>query len=195
MSLANEIKMNSDKFMRKDQNYLLKSDFKIKTLRKLSTPKLLNMTNNLQNTTEMSQIKGSFLNKTQRNSGRNEKKLKEHSEITKKFEDFYKICDHEDLFERTQTTNIMQKIGYFKKEIRDLTNSAYNRKEENEFDERFEGNFQNFKNQTKFKKKMIDLLLNPIKNKQDLLFVYNKNQAIKNYLKKFVDKKEGKNFK
>lgn len=175
--------------MRKEQNYLLKSDFKTKNLRKLSTPKTSNPITEFSQSyySTITPTQNSF--KTKNQSVKNIKTPKEYSALIKKFNDFYERCDYEEYLEKNQTNVIREKIGYFKKEIKDLRKMTEEKKMKNneEGKEKLEGDFQNFKNQTKFKKKIIDILISPIKNKQDLLFTYKKNQEIKNYVVKSLE--------
>lgn len=175
--------------MRKEQDYLLKSDFKTKNLRKLSTPKTSNLISEFSQSYYSTVTPPQNSIKAKNKSTRSNKNPKEYNALIKKFNDFYERCDYEEYLEKNQTNVMREKIGYFKKEIKDLRKMTEEKKMKNfeEGNEKLEGNFQNFKNQTKFKKKIIDILISPIKNKQDLLFTYKKNQEIKNYVVKSLE--------
>jgi len=182
--------------VRKTQNYLLKSDFKVKTLRKLSTPKYFS------NLTEFSQtgIGSSFnLHKThcspqkesRQSSKINSNQQLNKQELMKKFHNFFEKCDTEEYHEKHQTDNAKEKIGCFQKEIKDLRKTLDSKKKDMEsHEESNEGHFTQFKNQTKFKKKIIDILLSPIQNKHDLYFMYNKNQVLKDQIQKHILKEK-----
>ena len=174
--------------MRKSNNYLLKSDFKINSLKKLSSPKYLNTTvfNNTMNSFNFQQSHSS----PKQSPLPNKIYLKDREALNKKFKVFFDKCDNEEYEERHVTNSLKEKIGYFKKEIRNLRKKTDDKKMQIDFNkESREGNFKQFKNQTKFKKKIIDILLNPIENKHDLFFIYSKNQAIKDHIKRNIIKK------
>ena len=178
--------------MRKAHNYLLKSDFKVKTLRKLSTPKYA------LNLTEFSNNKSSYnqtLYSPQKNqtfySPQKEKEQltskrphKDYDELMAKFNKFYDVCDDEEREEIHQTDLLKEKMSYIKKDLRDLNKVIENNKNKGiEINEKGgnDQNFNQFKHQTRFKKKILDILLKPIKNKSDLFFIYN-NSRFKKYI-------------
>ncbi len=181
--------------MRKAHNYLLKSDFKTKTLRKLSTPKLaLNLTEFSKNRSSYNHTLYSpqkehtfFSPQKEKEQLTSKRSHKVYDELMLKFNNFFDFCDDEEREEIHQTNLLKDKMSNIKKDLRDLnkviknnTNKGIETNEKGGNDQ----NFNQFKHQTRFKKKILDILLNPIQNKGDLFFMYNKNQMIKDHIKK-----------
>ena len=101
--------------MRKEQDYLLKSDFKTKNLRKLSTPKTSNLISEFSQSYYSTVTPPQNSIKAKNKSTRSNKNPKEYNALIKKFNDFYERCDYEEYLEKNQTNVIREKIGYFKK--------------------------------------------------------------------------------
>ena len=111
---------------------------------------------------------------------RNQKKIqylmlrkKEKRKMIGKFNKFFQECDMEALLQTDETKNLNEEFKRFGREYEKMQYNA------NKNIERFnlfssDNNFNQLRTQVKFKKKLIDHLLERINDKQDLLSMYNK---------------------
>lgn len=108
---------------------------------------------------------------------------REKKKMIGRFDKFFVKCDMEALLQGDETKNIDEDFKKFMREYEKMQYTA------NKNIERFnlyssDSNFNQLRAQVKFKKKLIDYLLDRVADKQDLLSVYNKNVMMEDNINK-----------
>ena len=108
---------------------------------------------------------------------------REKRKIIQSFDKFFEKCDLEAVLQNDETKTLDEEFKKFGREYDKMQYNANKKMERNDL-HGSENKFNQMRNQIRFKKKIIDHLLENVGDKQDLLSMYNKHVTMENNINK-----------